>query len=41
MDFVDRFSGRGSAARRFSYDTLFKFTDLSPLVQQHLQKVML
>eukprot|EP00884_Botryococcus_braunii_P005176 jgi/Botrbrau1/1465/Bobra.178_3s0022.1 len=41
MDFVDRFSGRGSATRRFTPDTLFKFTDLSPVVQQHLQKVYL
>lgn len=40
MDFVDRFSGR-SAAQSFNMDTLFKFTDLTVPVQQHLQKVYL
>ncbi|EIE20198.1 Bax inhibitor-1 like-protein [Coccomyxa subellipsoidea C-169] len=40
MDFVDRFTS-GSAAQRFSPDTLFKFTDLTVPVQKHLEKVYL
>jgi FtsH-binding integral membrane protein len=36
MDYVDRLAGRAPA---FNFDALFKFTDLTPPVQKHLQKV--
>lgn len=42
MDFVDRVSaalGGGGARPGVSYDSLLKFTDLSPRVQQHLVQV--
>lgn len=38
MDFVNRFSG-GPQTSRFTADTLFKFTDLTPAVQKHVEKV--
>lgn len=39
MDYVDRFSGRGSFAEQLNPATLFKFSDLTVPVQQHLQRV--
>jgi FtsH-binding integral membrane protein len=39
MDFLNRFSGAGSQASRFNADTLFKFTELTPAVQKHVEKV--
>ncbi|KAK9829802.1 hypothetical protein WJX72_007986 [[Myrmecia] bisecta] len=38
MDYVDRMFGRQQAV---NLDNVFKFTDLSPTVQKHLQKVYL
>jgi FtsH-binding integral membrane protein len=39
MDFVSRFSGTGPQTSRFSANTLFKFTELTPVVQKHVEKV--
>lgn len=38
MDFVERFAGRTGGS--FNPDAIFKFTPLSPAVQQHLSKVL-
>lgn len=39
MDFLNRFSGTTSGASSFNPQTLFKFTQLTPTVQKHVEKV--
>lgn len=39
MDFMDSLSGMASRVGPRSFESLLKFTDLSPAVQRHMQQV--